>query len=60
MLGAIIEKVSGQTYETFVADNLFTPLGMTDSGYDSNAAIIPHRASGYVPCRRPPTPATST
>ena len=48
VLGAIIEKVSGQTYEKFVAENLFAPAGMTDSGYDSNSAIIKRRASGYV------------
>src|SRR5687768_10795558 len=48
VLGAIIEKVSGQTYEKFVTDNLFAPAGMTDSGYDSNSAIIKRRASGYV------------
>jgi CubicO group peptidase (beta-lactamase class C family) len=48
VLGAIIEKVSGQSYEKFVSDNIFTPLGMTDSGYDSNTAIIKRRASGYV------------
>lgn len=47
-LGAIIEKVSGQSYEKFVADNIFTPLGMSDSGYDSNTAIIKRRASGYI------------
>jgi CubicO group peptidase (beta-lactamase class C family) len=47
-LGSIIEKVSGQSYEKFVVDNLFTPVGMTDSGYDSNTAIIKRRASGYV------------
>jgi CubicO group peptidase (beta-lactamase class C family) len=48
VLGAIVEKVSGQTYEKFVAENLFAPAGMTDSGYDSNSAIIKRRASGYV------------
>ena len=48
VLGAIIEKVSGQSYEKFVADNIFTPLGMNDSGYDSNTAIIKRRASGYI------------
>jgi len=48
VLGDIIEKVSGQSYEQFVADNIFTPLGMKDSGYDSNTAIIKHRASGYT------------
>ncbi len=46
-LGSIIEKVSGQSYEKFVVDNLFTPLGMKDSGYDSNTQVIRRRASGY-------------
>jgi CubicO group peptidase (beta-lactamase class C family) len=46
-LGSIIEKVSGQSYEKFVADNFFTPLGMKDSGYDSNTQVIKRRASGY-------------
>lgn len=48
LLGWLIEKVSGETYEKFVAGNIFGPLGMKDSGYDSNAAVLPHRASGYV------------
>jgi CubicO group peptidase (beta-lactamase class C family) len=48
VLGDIIEKVSGQSYERFVADNIFTPLGMHDSGYDSNTAVIKRRASGYL------------
>jgi CubicO group peptidase (beta-lactamase class C family) len=49
LLGHLIEKISGQTYEQFVRENIFTPLGMKDSGYDSNRNIIPHRASGYAP-----------
>jgi CubicO group peptidase (beta-lactamase class C family) len=48
VLGSIIEKVSGQSFEKFVADNIFTPLGMSDTGYDSNTAIIKRRASGYT------------
>lgn len=48
VLTYIIEKVTGQPYATFVHDNIFAPLGMTESGYDSNSEIIPHRASGYV------------
>jgi CubicO group peptidase (beta-lactamase class C family) len=47
LLGYLIEKVSGQTYAQFVQENIFTPLQMKDSGYDSNSAIIMHRASGY-------------
>src|SRR5712691_447746 len=47
LLGYLIEKFSGESYEGFLQENIFTPLGMTDSGYDSNSAIIAHRASGY-------------
>ena len=49
LLGYLIEKISGQSYATFVQENIFTPLGMKDSGYDSNSKIIPHRAAGYTP-----------
>jgi CubicO group peptidase (beta-lactamase class C family) len=47
LLGYLIEKLGGQTYEQFVQDNIFTPLGMNDSGYDSNSRIILRRAAGY-------------
>jgi len=49
VLGYTIERITGGSYETFVTDNIFTPLGMKDSGYDSNTAIIPRRADGYGP-----------
>jgi CubicO group peptidase (beta-lactamase class C family) len=49
LLGCLIEKISGQTYQNFIQENFFKPLGMNDSGYDSNSAIILHRASGYAP-----------
>lgn len=49
VLGHLIEKLSGGSYEAFVQANLFTPLGMTDSGYDSNTRVIARRASGYTP-----------
>lgn len=51
VLTAIIETVSGQTYADFVAQNLFQPLNMGDSGYDTHDAILPRRASGYTPSR---------
>jgi CubicO group peptidase (beta-lactamase class C family) len=47
VLGMLIEKLSGQTYAQFLQDNIFTPLGMKDSGYDTESAIIPRRAQGY-------------
>jgi CubicO group peptidase (beta-lactamase class C family) len=48
LLSYLIEKITGDSYEKFVRENIFTPLGMKDSGYDSNSAVIAHRASGYV------------
>jgi CubicO group peptidase (beta-lactamase class C family) len=54
LLGYLLEKASGQSYESFVRENIFGPLGMKDSGYDSNSAIIPRRAAGYQPGRDGP------
>ena len=48
VLGYLIEKITGESYAKFVEDNIFKPLGMKDSGYDSNSAIIPDRAQGYT------------
>ncbi len=47
VLGMVIEKVSGQPYAQFLQANIFTPLGMKDSGYEDQAAILPLRARGY-------------
>ncbi|MBO0798016.1 MAG: serine hydrolase [Blastocatellia bacterium] len=47
LLGYIIEKVSGQSYEKFLQDNIFTPLKLADTGYDTHDRIIKHRATGY-------------
>jgi CubicO group peptidase (beta-lactamase class C family) len=49
VLGYLIERVSGQTYEDFVQQNIFKPLGMNDSGLLSFVTVIPRRASGYWP-----------
>ena len=48
LLGAIIERVSGTSYEAFLKQAIFDPLGMSDTGYDHAATILPHRAAGYV------------
>jgi CubicO group peptidase (beta-lactamase class C family) len=47
LLGAIIEKVSGKTYEQFVDERIFKPLGMTSSSYDHTERVIPRRVPGY-------------
>lgn len=48
VLTAIIEKVTGVPYEKFLQDRILTPLGLKDTGYDSAARVIRHRASGYL------------
>jgi len=48
VLGYLIEKVSGESYQKFVRENIFDPLGMKDSGYAPNSDVITQRASGYV------------
>lgn len=47
LLGYVIEKTSGQSYEAFLKDNIFVPLGMTNSGYDQHEPVIKNRAAGY-------------
>lgn len=47
MLGAVIEKASGQSYQDFIEKNIFAPLGMKHSFYDDTARIIPRRVAGY-------------
>lgn len=47
LLAYIIEKVSGRTYEGFLRENIFAPLGMVNTGYDDNKIVLKHRAIGY-------------
>jgi CubicO group peptidase (beta-lactamase class C family) len=47
VLGHLIQKLTGQDYETFLRDNIFTPLGMKDTGVDS-VAVIARRAGSYT------------
>jgi CubicO group peptidase (beta-lactamase class C family) len=47
LLGGIIENVSGQSYEKFLHENIFAPLGMANTGYDHPETFLDHRASGY-------------
>ena len=47
VLGMLVEKVSGKSYAQYLKERLFTPLGLNETMYCSNAPIIPHRAQGY-------------
>lgn len=49
ILGQIVEKVSGQSLGAFLKENVFRPLGMTETVlYDDTHPPTPHRASSYT------------
>jgi CubicO group peptidase (beta-lactamase class C family) len=52
LLGHLIEKISQQSYSQFAQENIFNPLGMKDSGYDSISAIIRIALRGMNPAAR--------
>lgn len=47
LLGHIVEKTSGMSYEQYVEDIIFDQLGMDQSSYCSNSQIVKGRTSGY-------------
>jgi CubicO group peptidase (beta-lactamase class C family) len=47
LLGYIIELVSGMSYEEYITENIFKPVGMENSYYGSASRIIMNRAKGY-------------
>jgi CubicO group peptidase (beta-lactamase class C family) len=50
VLGYLIEEVSGQSYDSFVQQEIFDPLGMNDSGYlrDENELATGYRWYGQT------------
>jgi CubicO group peptidase (beta-lactamase class C family) len=48
LLGLVIEKASGTTYEDYVEKKIFEPLGMKRSMYCNSSENIPRRAHGYA------------
>jgi CubicO group peptidase (beta-lactamase class C family) len=47
LLGDLIEKLAGKSYEQMLQDKIFIPLSMKDSGYDNHGDILKNRATGY-------------
>ncbi|WP_168119080.1 serine hydrolase domain-containing protein [Paenibacillus sp. HB172176] len=47
LLGMILESVTGQSFEAFVAQHILNPLGLTNTGIHDGAKIIPGLASSY-------------
>ncbi|MBV9856674.1 MAG: beta-lactamase family protein [Streptosporangiaceae bacterium] len=49
VLGRVIEVVSGQRLDEFLAERILRPLGMTDTGFHAGAAQSPRLAALYTP-----------
>jgi CubicO group peptidase (beta-lactamase class C family) len=48
LLGFLIERVTGKTYEQFLTESVFEPVQMSASRRDTRSEIVPNRVSGYV------------
>lgn len=48
LLGALIEKVSGMSYEDYVQKNVFAAAGMNDTGTWPESVAVANRAVGYM------------
>jgi D-alanyl-D-alanine carboxypeptidase len=49
VLGAIIEAVSGQSYETYITQNILEPLGMFQTGFVYTPSMAEYEAFGTLP-----------
>jgi len=47
LIGAIIEKVTGQNYEQFLRENILIPLELRQTGIIANTKVIPGLVDGY-------------
>lgn len=57
LVGAIVEKLTGQSIDTYVQDNVFTPLGMRDTHYlPATKACGPHQVRGNAIALDPRAP----
>ena len=48
LLGDIIEKVTGKSYEQVLKENILDPAGMKNTGYDHYGTVLSKRAAGYI------------
>lgn len=58
ILGLIIEKVSGLSFDQFIRSEITEPLGLGNTGVASNKRVIENLASGYTTTLRETTNAT--
>lgn len=51
ILGMIIEKMTGKSYEDVLTEQILKPLGMTQTGCDRKGLVIKNRATSYAKLR---------
>jgi CubicO group peptidase (beta-lactamase class C family) len=49
VLGAVIEAVTGQSYESYITENILQPLGMFQTGFVYSPTMAEHEAAGTLP-----------
>jgi CubicO group peptidase (beta-lactamase class C family) len=47
LLGRVIEKISGKSYEEYLTENILKPAGMMHTAMDHSRDLVLNRASGY-------------
>ncbi|NZA25472.1 beta-lactamase family protein [Luteimonas sp. SJ-92] len=48
LVGAVIEAASGQPWHRYLEQALFEPLGMNDTGYGADPAVVARQVKGYT------------
>jgi len=48
ILGAVIDKVSGQNYYDYVRDHVYNPAGMASTGSEPEDQVVSDRSVGYT------------
>ncbi len=48
VLGVLIARASGQSFDTFLRDRIFEPLGMRDTGFNVPASELDRFVPGYM------------
>ena len=48
LLGAVLEKVTGKTWDAAIRDLVIAPAGLSETGYAPVSTIIPGRVAGYT------------
>jgi D-alanyl-D-alanine carboxypeptidase len=60
LLGAVVQRVSGQSYYDYVRAHIYQPAGMNDTGSEPEDVAVPNRSIGYTTDKGEVVPNTDT